>query len=298
MSNIAPIPQPLAAVSNGQRMNALVPTSINEAIQLADVMAKANLVPDHLRGKPGDCLLIVMQAQRWGMDAVSVAQSTSVVHGKLCYEGKLVAAALYAMGAVDGRLHYEISGTGQGASIIVTGTPRGGKGPQSVSGTVKDWRTYGKDKSGARIDNAWDKMPEDMLVYRGTRQWARRYAPEALLGVYTPDEMEDVPNDPTIVATVIPKRDDKPAELPLYTDQAFAENLPKWREIIASGKKSADDLIAMLQTKARFTPDQLKAIRAPAPKPAPNPDFPLDDDEPQNDVQAAAGGITQTAVEG
>jgi hypothetical protein len=280
MTQLATI-QPQTAVSNGTRMNALVPTSIHEAIQLADVMAKANLVPDHLRGKPGDCLLIVMQAQRWGMDAVSVAQSTSVVHGKLCYEGKLVAAALYAMGAVDGRLHYEISGTGQGASIVVTGTPRGGNGPQSVSGKVADWRTYGKDKQGNRIDNAWDKMPEDMLVYRGTRQWARRYAPEALLGVYTPDEIEDVPNDPTIVATVQPKREDKPADLPLYTDQAFAENLPKWREIIDAKKKSADDLIAMLQTKARFTPEQLAAIRAPAEKAQPNPDFPLDDEQPE-----------------
>jgi hypothetical protein len=282
VNQIATIPQQ-TAVSNGQRMNALVPTSIHEAIQLADVMAKANLVPDHLRGKPGDCLLIVMQAQRWGMDAVSVAQCTSVVHGKLCYEGKLVAAALYAMGAVDGRLHYEIGGTGQNASITVTGTPRGGNGPQSVSGNVKDWRTIGKDKQGNRIDNAWDKMPEDMLVYRGTRQWARRYAPEALLGVYTPDEMEDVPNDPTIVATVQPARAEKPAELPHYTDAAFADNLPKWREIIAAGKKSADDLIAMLQTKARFTPEQLASIRAPIEKAKPNPDFPLADDqrEPQ-----------------
>lgn len=277
MSQLATLQQP-AAVSAGTRMNALVPTSIAEALQLADVMAKANLVPEHLRNKPGDCLLIVMQAQRWGMDAVSVAQSTSVVHGKLCYEGKLVAAALYAMGAVDGRLHYEISGAGQAASIVVTGKPRGGNGAQSVNGTVKDWRTFGKDKQGNRIDNAWDKMPEDMLVYRGTRQWARRYAPEALLGVYTPDEMEDVPNDPTIVATVVAKRDDKPAELPLYTEQAFAENLPKWRDLIATGRKSADDLIAMLQTKARFTDEQLKQIKAPAEKVKPNPDFPLDDD--------------------
>ena len=281
MNQIATLPQQ-AAVSAGTRMNALVPTSIAEALQLADVMAKANLVPDHLRNKPGDCLLIVMQAQRWGMDAVSVAQSTSVVHGKLCYEGKLVAAALYAMGAVDGRLHYEISGKGQTASIVVTGMPRGGKGPQSVSGTVQDWRTYGKDKQGNRIDNAWDKMPEDMLVYRGTRQWARRYAPEALLGVYTPDEMEELPNDPTIVATVVSKREEKPAELPLYTDASFEENLPKWRELIATGKKSADGLIAMLQTKARFTEDQLKNIRekpAEVQNQAPNPDSPLDDEQ-------------------
>jgi len=76
------------------RMNALVPTTITEAVTLAEVMSKASLVPDHLRNKPGDCLLVVMQAQRWGMDPVSVAQCTSVVRGKLCYEGNLAAARI------------------------------------------------------------------------------------------------------------------------------------------------------------------------------------------------------------
>lgn len=172
-------------------LHALIPSTVQEALELASTLAKATFVPDHLRNKPGDCLLVVMQAQRWGLDAVSVAQCTSVVHGKLCYEGKLIAAVLYAMGAIEGRLDYEIKGEGQKASIVVTGTPRGGR-PQSVRGSVSKWRTYTKDKHGRRIDNAWDTMPEDMLVYRGTRQWARRHTPDALLGVYTPDEMEGV----------------------------------------------------------------------------------------------------------
>lgn len=243
-------------VTAQQSANALVPRNIGEAMDLADIMAKANLIPEHLRGKPGDCLLVVMQAQRWGMDAVSVAQCTSVVHGKLCYEGKLVAAALYAMGAIDGRLHYEIHGSGQNASITVTATPRGGKGPQSVTGSVKDWRTYGKDKQGNRVDNAWDKMPEDMLVYRGTRQWARRYAPEALLGVYTPDEIESDVID--VVAT--PVTDARPA----YPEADFATNLPKWQAAIATGKRTPDEIIALAETKGSLTDAQRAQIRKSA----------------------------------
>lgn len=253
MNQVATIPQASAAATNGQRMNALVPTSITDALRLADIMAQANLMPEHLRGKAGDCLLVVMQAQRWGMDAVSVAQCTAVVRGKLCYEGKLVAAVLYAMGAIDGRLRYTFSGSGQTRGVTVTGRVRGEDVDQSVEGTVAAWAT---------TNDAWKRSPDDMLVYRGTRQWARRYAPEALLGVYTPDEIEDVPNDPKVVGT-IPEGQAKPAELPLYTEQAFAENLPKWWGLIASGKKSAEDLIAMLQTKARFTPAQLAEIRNP-----------------------------------
>ena len=250
MNAIAQLPAH-APASTGSRMNALVPNSIADALQLADVMAKASLIPAHLQGKPGDCLLIVMQAQRWGMDAASVAQSTSVVHGKLCYEGKLVAAALYAMGAVEGRLKYEFSGTGDNRSVKVTGRPRGAGVDQTVDGTVGNWKTGNEQ---------WKKQPDDMLVYRGTRQWARRYAPEALLGVYTPDELEDAPpaqQQDRVVAKVVS------AELPLYPESDFEQNLPKWWGVIASGRRTADELIAMLQTKARFTDAQLNEIRNP-----------------------------------
>lgn len=268
MNQIAALP--VQPTNVGSRMNALVPNSIADALQLADVMAKASLIPTHLQGKPGDCLLIVMQAQRWGMDAASVAQCTSVVHGKLCYEGKLVAAAMYAMGAIDGRLRYDFNGSGDNRQVTVTGRPRGSNADQTVEGTVGNWKTSNEQ---------WKKQPDDMLVYRGTRQWARRYAPEALLGVYTPDELEDAPptHDNRVVATILPS---KSTELPDYAEPDFNKNLPKWRAMIAGGKKTADDLIAMLQTKAKFTAEQLAAIREPArTSPAANPDFPLPSDE-------------------
>ena len=245
--------QSLPAIPSGSRMNALVPNSLADALQLADVMAKASLIPKHLRDKPGDCLLVVMQAQRWGMDAISVAQCTSVVHDKLCYEGKLVAAALYAMGAIDGRLTYEFSGTGDQRAVKVTGRPRGSGVDQFVEGKVADWKTSNEN---------WKKQPDDMLVYRGTRQWARRYAPEALLGVYTPDELDEqpAPQQPDrVVATVVGGR----PELQPYPADEYAKNLPKWWDLIASGKKSADELIAMLQSKATFTAEQLAEIRNP-----------------------------------
>ena len=268
MNQIATLPTASLPANHESRLNALVPANLEQALALADIMAKADMMPAHLKGKPGDCLLIVMQAQRWGMDAMPVAQCTSVVHGKLCYEGKLVAAALYAMGAIEGRLRYEFSGSGESRTIKVIGRPRGSTIDQEVTGTVANWKTGNEQ---------WKKNPDDMLVYRGNRQWARRYAPEALLGVYTPDELEDAPpTDSRVVATVLPS---KPAELPAYSAADFEANLPKWRELIAAGKKTADDLIATLQTKATFTDEQLQAIREPAKKAEPNPAFPLEDDD-------------------
>jgi len=94
-------------------------------------------------------------------------------------------------------------------------------------------------------------------------------------------DIEDLP--PEYLDTQREPASREPAELPAYPAEAFANNLPAWREMIAAGKKTADQLISMLQSKARFTPEQLAAIRAPAPKATPNPHFPLDDDEPGNE---------------
>lgn len=235
-----------------ERVNALIPKSIADALSLAEIMAKASLIPEHLKNKPGDCLLVVMQAQRWGMDASSVAQCTAVVRGKMCYEGKLVAAALYSMGVLEGRLKYEFSGSGDQRSVRVTGRLRGQDYDQTVEGCVRDWKT----------DNGnWLKSPDDMLVYRGTRQWARRYAPEVLLGVYTPDELEEAP--PTAVESGrIPHVIEGRAGKAEYDDELFKKNLAQWRKVIENGRSTADEIIAMASTRGELSDEQKAELRA------------------------------------
>ena len=41
-------------------------------------------------------------------------------------------------------------------------------------------------------------------------------------------------------------------ELPAYEQAAFDKNLPAWTRLVADGKKTAPDLLAMLSTKATF----------------------------------------------
>jgi hypothetical protein len=39
----------------------------------------------------------------------------------------------------------------------------------------------------------WARQPDQQLAYHGARVWARRHAPELMLGVYSPEEMPDEP---------------------------------------------------------------------------------------------------------
>jgi len=159
----------------------LVPQTMEQAIRLAELMSKAKLVPQHLQGAPGDCLLIVEQAMRWNASPYAVAQCTSSIKGKLMFEGKLVHAVIESSGAIDGRISYEFAGSGDDRTVTVTATRSGEKAPKSV--TVK--------LSSARTTNEmWVKQPDQMLCYHGVRVWARRWTPGPLLGIYTREEIE------------------------------------------------------------------------------------------------------------
>jgi hypothetical protein len=54
-----------------------------------------------------------------------------------------------------------------------------------------------------------------------------------------------------------------PAAATTYPQEQFDANLPKWREVIAAGRKTADQIIAMARTKHPLTTQQIAEIRQP-----------------------------------
>ena len=222
-------------------MNAIVeqkqPTAVRERIEVIDavplldtsrfehmqrvatVMARSTLMPEslYMEGKANDkkllpydtimsnCFLVVNQAVRWGLDPFAVAQCVSVVHGKLCYEGKLVAAVLQAKLGMN--LHHHITGSGDDTRVYMSDRPFNEEvtvgdstgplvsllkpgiripGVRLFDGSVAEWKTTGNN-------SPWSpKNFPRMLIYRGTRDWCRIYEPATMLGVYTDDEMVDM----------------------------------------------------------------------------------------------------------
>jgi hypothetical protein len=166
--------------------------------RIAVAMARMSVVPETLRmeGKKGDkrtlphdtvvanCFMVVNQAVRWNMDPFAVAQSVSVVHGKLCYEGKLIAAVIDEKLGI--RLRYEWAGKGEQMSIKVIGRYPDESQDRIIEGCVADWKTLGDG-------SPWKPTQySKMLAYRGSREWARLHAPSIMLGVYSDDEMSDL----------------------------------------------------------------------------------------------------------
>ena len=53
-----------------------------------------------------------------------------------------------------------------------------------------------------------------------------------------------------------------PAALPAYTDEAFAKNLPSWRGLIETGKKTAEQIIQNINKISVMTDEQMAMVRA------------------------------------
>lgn len=176
-------------------------STLDQALNFASQMAKANLLPAHLKGSPADCLRVVMQATRWGFDPFSVADKTSVINGKLMYEGQLVSAVVNARGNLSQKLRYEFSGSGDQMVLKVVGTIAGEDAPRDI--TLTHAKACTINKNGQMRIN-----PDQQMCYIGARLWARRHTPELMLGVYTPDEMD--PEDPALL-NVTPGQDAEPA---------------------------------------------------------------------------------------
>jgi len=228
------------------------------------MMAKSSVtVPDHLKGKPADCMAIAMQAMQWGMNPFAVAQKTHIVSGRLGYEAQLVNAVVQQSNAIRGAFSYEFQGSGDALECRVGAVLRG-----ESEVTWGEWLRSGSVTT--KNSPLWKVNPKQQLGYLQVKNWARLYAPGAILGVYTPDELEQIAPAPTEkrMGPVDEVKPEKPG-LRAYSDADFAKNLPAWTKVVESGKKTAGDLLAMLSTKAVFSDEQrakVLALKVPAPK--------------------------------
>lgn len=211
--------------------SALVPQDMNGAMQLANMMSRGKLVPQHLRDSPGDCLLVIEQAMRWGMSPFAVAQCTSVIQGKLMFEGKLVAAALNTCGLMEHRLREKFEGEGPSRAIILTGTIQGETDPRTIRVTLAEAKTS---------NGMWVKQPDQQLVYFATRAWARRHAPEVMLGVYSPEEFDEPKRD-TFKGTTIDAKPEARAQPEPTHDEPRKLTVTEWLKQLDADLANARD---------------------------------------------------------
>lgn len=161
----------------------LMPQTFGDVVSFSEIMARSqHAIPRHLRDCPGACMAVTMQALRWSMDPFAVASKSYNVKDIIAYEAQLIAAVVHTRAPIKSRPNYTYSGTGQDRRCTVSamfddGIERSYESPRIGDITVKN-------------SPLWKADPDQQLSYYSIRSFARRYCPEVILGVYTPEEAE------------------------------------------------------------------------------------------------------------
>jgi hypothetical protein len=231
--------------------------NLERAMQVAEAMASAKVsVPNHLRGNPGDCLAIVMQATQWGMNPFAVAQKTHLVNGTLGYEAQLVNAVVQGSGSIKGRIHYDYRGEGANIECRVGAVIAG-----ETDVTWGEWLAS-KDVQ-TKNSPLWKTNPKQQLGYLQMKNWARLYCPGAILGVYDYDELANAPATKDMGnidrGTGDVTQDGRPGITPC-PDSKIDDQADKWQKNIADGKITAEAIIKKIQTMHTLTDEQIKRI--------------------------------------
>ena len=108
-----------------------------------------------------------------------------------------------------------------------------------------------------RNTSPWQSHPRRMLRHKAMIQCAR--IAFGFAGIYDPDEADRISD--AIATEPTTAREVRPAELPPYPDEKFEENAQKWADLIESGKKTPEQLIAVISSKYLLSVEQAARIR-------------------------------------
>ncbi|NOY72935.1 MAG: hypothetical protein GXP14_11265 [Gammaproteobacteria bacterium] len=231
----------------------LVPTTLNEAMQYAEMICKSSFCPNDFKGKSGDVLVAVQMGSEIGLPPMQALQNIAVINGRPCVWGD----ALPALAKAHPMFEYINESFADATMTATCKIKRRGEPEQIIVFTSADAKTAGLwGKKGP-----WTHYPKRMLQMRA-RGWAiRNVFPDALKGIQVAEEIQDLPVKNMGAADVVPETNEpEQTLLPVYPDDKFTANFPVWRTSIETGVKFHADVVATIESRYTLTDDQKKQI--------------------------------------
>lgn len=172
------------ALSPGATLDA-ASWNLGDAWVMAQELAKTDWLPEHLRGKPGSVMAVMMQAREMGLSFWVAARGMHVIKGVPAMSADLLMALALKHPACE---HIAIEEST--AKVCRISAKR--KGQKALLLTV----TLEEVPADLRAKKVWGDHPAAMLCALGKRRAIRAVFPEASLGLYTVEEVEDMTGAP------------------------------------------------------------------------------------------------------
>ena len=237
----------------------LSPQNFEQALTFSSYLAESDMVPKDFKGKPGNCLIAMQWGAELGLKPLQSLQNLAVINGRPALWGDAVIALVLSSPVCE-----YVNEDDDGETAYCRVKRKGGQ-EQVRTFSMEDAKRAGL----AGKQGPWMQYPKRMRQMRARAFALRDVFPDVLRGMAVAEELQDMaaagqtPVEKGMgVADVV---------ITPYTDVEFAEKLPQWRALIEGGKKSPDDLMTFVLSKATnraFADGQKDALRAIKPKQA------------------------------
>jgi hypothetical protein len=176
MNNIVPV---IGGVSGLEMME--------KALKFSEIMARADIIPAHYRGKTANVFIAVQSALRMNLDPMHVMQNTFVISGRLGMVSSFAISLANGSGLFDSGISYKIEGKGDDLKVTAYANLKKSGREISYTITMREARAEGWTKNAK-----YQSLPELMLRYRAATLLIRTHVPEVLNGMHMVEEIEDV----------------------------------------------------------------------------------------------------------
>lgn len=163
--------------------------SFSDDWKIANQLAKSDIIPDNYKGKPQNVIIAVGLARQMDLPPFTVMQNLAIIRGKTSWSGSFCKTLIERTGKFrDLELNY-IGEKGKDTygcylSAIRVSDGKLIKGPEVTMKMAKEENWTSNKK--------WLTLTDLMLAYRCQSFFCRLYVPEAMNGIYTSEEVEDI----------------------------------------------------------------------------------------------------------
>lgn len=224
----------------------MTPTTLDEAMQYAKLIADSEMVPKDFRGKTGNVLVAIQMGDEVGLKPLQALQSIAVINGRPSIWGDAVPGLCQTSPHYE--WHREFYDEDKQAAVCIV--KRKGAPEHRYEFSMKDVVAGGYDKK----QGPWQTERRRMMQMRARRAFRDQF-PDALKGLSIAEDVMDISPEP-VVSTVV---ENKP-QLESLKDKLKGEQPPVEPEIVYDLKTEQDTFNAKCLELA-LSPEESKAFK-------------------------------------
>lgn len=159
----------------------------DQLYRMAQVLSSSSLLPDALRGKPGDVAIVLMQGKELGLQPMQSLRGIHVIKGRATLAADLLGALVQRSPICE----YLTLLASDENSATYEAKRKGSPKPIQMTYTFKD-----AEKAGLTAKDNWRNYRPQMIRARGLSAICRAVFPDLVYGVYVHGEIPADPLDP------------------------------------------------------------------------------------------------------